>query len=156
LGLRLESLYYHISEKELQGLAQSVAARVKTGDVVFLSGDLGSGKTTFMKAVAGAYGLDQRTVRSPTFTLINRYETKEAGGKSRNVLFHLDCYRIDSVALENIGFFDLSTEEAIVFIEWPENVLPLFRKVDWLFTFFIPEDTMSVRDVRVYRHHLIH
>lgn len=147
MGLRLESLYHHIDENELRGVAEAYAAIVKRGDIVFLSGELGSGKTTFIKAVASAFNLDPRAVRSPTFTLINRYEAKEI------VLFHLDCYRIDAETLANIGYFDLPTEEAIVFIEWPENVFSAFRKVDWLFLFQIPEDTMTVRDLRVYRHH---
>ncbi|HOX64377.1 MAG TPA: tRNA (adenosine(37)-N6)-threonylcarbamoyltransferase complex ATPase subunit type 1 TsaE [Thermotogota bacterium] len=146
LGLRLESFYRHIDEGELRDLARAYAARIRKGETIFLSGELGSGKTTFMKAVAEAYGYDPSAVRSPTFTLINRYETKET------VLFHLDCFRIDAETLSNIGFFDLPTDEARVFIEWPENVLPVFQKADWMFRFQIPEDTLTVRDLWVYRH----
>lgn len=97
------------------------AERLQPGDVVCLDGDLGAGKTHFVKGIASYFGVDPIEVNSPTFTLINEYH----GSSS---LYHFDCYRIknEHEALE-IGTEDYLYGDGISVVEWPEkirNLLP--------------------------------
>lgn len=145
LALKLEEIYWHIDEQQFIEVATVVARKFQKGEIIFLSGDLGSGKTTFTKAACASVGIDRSRVHSPTFSLIHCY----SGG--RIDCFHLDCYRIDASSFENLGFFDLPLHDSLCFIEWPENVSRCFQSVDWLFRFQIPEDSLEVRDLWVYR-----
>ncbi len=91
--------------------------RAVTGPVaIALTGDLGCGKTTFVKGLARGLGVDVRyPVTSPTFTLINEYP---AANQLR--LCHLDLYRLTSVEeLAHIGFDDLTGIDAVIVVEWP-------------------------------------
>ncbi|MEL7833001.1 tRNA (adenosine(37)-N6)-threonylcarbamoyltransferase complex ATPase subunit type 1 TsaE [Fodinibius sp. Rm-B-1B1-1] len=89
------------------------------GDVVCLEGELGAGKTHFVKGMAEGFGIDGNEVSSPTFTLINEYY----GDKT---LYHFDCYRMESPreALE-IGAEEYFYGEGVTVIEWPERILEL-------------------------------
>ncbi len=116
-----------------QTLANYEVSRFAT--VVSLSGDLGTGKTTFTQAVARILGV-KRKVNSPTFVIMKRYEIKYpypashylGGGEKRvkkfTQLFHLDAYRLKNAKeLLNLGWAEIiSNPEHLVFIEWPENV----------------------------------
>ena len=100
-------------------LGKEVADSFFLGDVVCLDGDLGSGKTTFMKGVMEKYGYT-KTVNSPTFTIINIYD-------SIPMVVHVDGYRED-VARNwiNIGINEyLYSEDVITFIEWPNRIVDL-------------------------------
>jgi tRNA threonylcarbamoyladenosine biosynthesis protein TsaE len=91
--------------------------RAVTGSVsIALTGDLGCGKTTFVKGLARGLGVDARyPVTSPTFTLINEYPAA-----SQLRLCHLDLYRLTSVEeLAHIGFDDLTGTDAVIVVEWP-------------------------------------
>ncbi len=92
--------------------------------VVFLSGDLGSGKTTTTKAIARELGIVEE-ITSPTFVILKRYEVGESvlGGRFTN-LIHIDAYRLKSyVELQKIKFEEyLSDEKNLILIEWPEMV----------------------------------
>jgi len=97
------------------------AEQLQPGDVVCLDGDLGAGKTHFVKGIASFFGVDQTEVHSPTFTLINEYH-------GNYPVYHFDCYRINSVqeALE-IGTEDYLYGDGISVVEWPQkigNLLP--------------------------------
>ena len=97
------------------------AERLQPGDVVYLNGDLGAGKTHFVKGIASFFGVDPMEVNSPTFTLINEY-------RGSIPLYHFDCYRIknEQEALE-IGTEDYLYGDGISVVEWPEkirNLLP--------------------------------
>lgn len=98
-----------------ESLAVSLAQRVSYPLVVYLRGEIGTGKTTFARAFLRAKGVDG-AIKSPTFTLFESYDT--ASGP----VFHLDLYRIGAAAeLEYLGLRDLVATPAWWLIEWPEN-----------------------------------
>ncbi len=85
--------------------------------VVCLIGDLGVGKTHFVKGLADGLGLDPEAVTSPTFAIVNEYE-----GHATRGLVHMDFYRLESEsALEEVGFLDLLALDAILAIEWGDR-----------------------------------
>ncbi len=112
------------SEEETKKLAQEYAAGLGPGDIVILKGNLGAGKTFFIREAVKFFRVT--AVSSPTFALVNEYE-----GNTK--IYHFDFYRINRLEeLYDIGFEDyLNDEEAIIFIEWgnlfPE-ILPRKRK----------------------------
>jgi tRNA threonylcarbamoyladenosine biosynthesis protein TsaE len=105
------------SPQETIEFAKGLAASLKPGTVLCLEGQLGSGKTTFIKGLAEGLGLKHpEQVKSPTFVLMHIYKT-------RMPLYHFDCYRLDSLEeLENIGFVDFVNDpQAISCVEWAEK-----------------------------------
>lgn len=96
-------------------LARSLPPLPRKPAVVFLSGDLGSGKTTLARGFLRALGVSD-TVRSPTYTLVERYDTPAA------VVVHLDLYRLRSAAeLDPLGLADLHRPGYVWLVEWPER-----------------------------------
>ena len=91
--------------------------------IVFLVGDLGTGKTTLVKEIIHALGVNDQ-IKSPTFTIIEPYENTLAN------IYHMDLYRINnSSELESIGLEEyLNEPNAIIFIEWPENSFGYLKK----------------------------
>ncbi|NWF90993.1 MAG: tRNA (adenosine(37)-N6)-threonylcarbamoyltransferase complex ATPase subunit type 1 TsaE [Ignavibacteriaceae bacterium] len=104
------------SEEETEAIARSFSTNLKNGTVVVLSGELGAGKTFFVKKTLSAFGINW--VNSPTFAIVNEYS-------SSHKFYHIDFYRIKTVGeLIEIGFEDyLNDETAIIFIEWG-NLFP--------------------------------
>ena len=103
------------SDLETQELGIQFSKFIKNGDVITLNGNLGSGKTTFVKGVLIGLGYKDE-VTSPTYTLINEY-------KARYNIIHLDCYREkDMNRWLNIGLIDYFNDQNILFIEWAENI----------------------------------
>lgn len=90
-----------------------MAAELRPGDVVAVSGDLGSGKTTFVRGACRALGFEG-PVTSPTFTIGHRY----AG---RVVISHLDLYRFEGVSAAEWGDLEPYFDDSVVFVEWPEG-----------------------------------
>lgn len=98
-------------------LAAEAASRLRPGDVVLISGDLGAGKTTFVRGAARALGVEE-PVTSPTFTIGQRYAGRVA-------VSHLDLYRLGGLDGEEPGLLDdYLTPDAISFVEWPEVAGP--------------------------------
>jgi tRNA threonylcarbamoyladenosine biosynthesis protein TsaE len=114
------------SERETQALACELAAHLTSGDVLLLSGDLGAGKTAFVRGLATGLGIDPDEVSSPTFTLLHEYR----GG--RLTLYHADLYRLARTAAEDLGLQDAGVSEGVLAIEWPDRLshaLPRSRRV---------------------------
>lgn len=105
------------SARETVAIGEQLGESLDRADVVILNGDIGAGKTTFIRGVCRALKIaDWTRFRSPTFTLLNEYETLGDGPSIR----HADLYRIESPgAYETIGLFDMAlTAEAVTLIEW--------------------------------------
>ena len=108
------------SPEETEALAADLARRLATGDVVTVAGELGSGKTTFVRGACEALGVRER-VTSPTYTVGHRYH-----GEGVEVS-HLDLYRFQDVSPAEWGDLEPYFAQAIAFVEWPEageRVLP--------------------------------
>jgi tRNA threonylcarbamoyladenosine biosynthesis protein TsaE len=107
-GIELESG----SPEETEALAGRLARRLAPGDVVLVSGDLGTGKTTFVRGACRALGVTGR-VTSPTFTIGHRY-------RGAPDVSHLDLYRFRGLSAAEWGDLEPYFEDAVVFVEWPE------------------------------------
>jgi len=117
------------SAEETRLAAAALAKKLKTGDVVLLQGNLGAGKTVFVKGILEAMGFPPDEVRSPTFTLVREYKSK------LNTVFHLDLYRIQcGEELFQMGYEDyIHSPRGISLIEWAEKIdglVPEFIKVN--------------------------
>jgi len=104
------------SEDETAGVARELAATLKAGDVVLLSGNLGAGKTAFVRGLASGLGIDAEDVSSPTFTLVHEYR----GG--RLTLYHADLYRLEKIATEDLGLEEMGIADGVLAIEWPDRL----------------------------------
>jgi tRNA threonylcarbamoyladenosine biosynthesis protein TsaE len=104
------------SEAETRQIAAAVAARLDAGSVLLLEGDLGAGKTAFVRGLAEGLGIDADEVTSPTFTLVHEYR----GG--RLPLIHVDLYRLDRADLDEIGLDADLAARGVIAIEWPERL----------------------------------
>jgi tRNA threonylcarbamoyladenosine biosynthesis protein TsaE len=107
-GIELESA----SPEETEALAGRLARRLAPGDVVLVSGDLGTGTTTFVRGACRALGVTGR-VTSPTFTIGHRY-------RGAPDVSHLDLYRFRGLSAAEWGDLEPYFEDAVVFVEWPE------------------------------------
>jgi tRNA threonylcarbamoyladenosine biosynthesis protein TsaE len=111
------------SPEETEALAAVLAARLAVGDVVTVSGELGTGKTTFVRGACAALGVREQ-VTSPTYTIGHRYHG------DRGEVSHLDLYRFQGVSAAEWGDLEPYFDDAIAFVEWPEagaGVLPAPR-----------------------------
>jgi tRNA threonylcarbamoyladenosine biosynthesis protein TsaE len=103
------------SETETIAAGRELAADLHAGDVVLLRGDLGAGKTAFVRGLAEGLGIDPGDVSSPTFTIIQEY----FGG--RVPLLHVDLYRLEPKEVDDLGLEEIG-EQAVVAIEWAERL----------------------------------
>lgn len=104
------------SEQETAAVAKALAAQLHGGDVILLSGTLGAGKTAFVRGLAEGLGIDPLEVSSPTFTLVHEYR----GG--RLTLYHVDLYRLDRAATDDLGLDELGVAGGVLAIEWPDRL----------------------------------
>jgi len=106
-------------EAATRRLAAALAAVLPRPCLVALDGDLGAGKTTFVKGVAAAVGIDPATVISPTFGLIHEHRPSPDGPR----LVHADMYRLAGLEeLVETGWDDACSGDAWVFVEWPDRI----------------------------------
>ena len=104
------------SEEATQTVAFEMAAGLIAGDVLLLEGDLGAGKTAFVRGLAAGLGADPDAVSSPTFTLVHEYR----GG--RLTLYHADLYRLKETEAEELGLEERSVSAGVLAIEWPDRL----------------------------------
>jgi tRNA threonylcarbamoyladenosine biosynthesis protein TsaE len=100
------------SPEETEAIAARLAQELVLGDVVLVDGELGSGKTTFVRGAARSLGV-QGPVTSPTYTIGHRY-------KGRVDVSHLDLYRFEGMSNAEWGDLEEYFENAVVFVEWPQ------------------------------------
>src|SRR3982751_6299894 len=104
------------SEDETAAIGRELAPSLSAGAVLLLSGDLGAGKTAFVRGLAEGLGVSRDEVSSPTFTLIQEYR----GG--RLPLFHVDLYRIEDLReFDELGLDEIA-EDGVLAIEWAERL----------------------------------
>ena len=123
------------SESQTEELARKFSKKLKTGNIVFLYGEMGVGKTTFIKYLINSFQkenkLKQTEVTSPTFNLLNEYQINKTN------INHYDLYRLKSTQeLKNLELFE-NSKDLITLVEWPqiieekpENLIELFFKYE--------------------------
>ena len=104
------------SEEETQAVAFELAAGLEAGDVVLLSGDLGAGKTAFVRGLAAGLGINPDDVSSPTFALVHEYR----GG--RITLYHADLYRLEKTGTDELGLEEPDVAGGVLAVEWPDRL----------------------------------
>lgn len=109
-------VFHSESENDTRAIAVKLAGDLIAGSVLLLSGDLGAGKTAFVRGLAEGLGISSDEVTSPTFTLVHEYR----GG--RLPLIHVDLYRLDRADLDEIGLDDDLAARGVVAIEWAERL----------------------------------
>ena len=108
------------SAEETLAIASNFAKTLSRGDIVLLDGDLGAGKTVFVKGVANAFSNGKVVAVSPTFVIVNVYDTDPE-------IYHFDLYRINDVSeLDAIGAEEYFYGDGISFVEWPERADGMF------------------------------
>ena len=127
--------YISKTEKDTYQIAANLAKKLKGGEIIALEGELGAGKTTFVKGLAKTFGI-KKHVTSPTFVLMKVYQVKSKKLKVKE-LVHVDCYRLDEPQeLFYLGIEEyLNKKDTVVVIEWAERIksyLKKFKKIIWI------------------------
>ena len=134
------------SEKSTRELAEKLTSYFKGGEYVFLHGEMGVGKTTFIKYFINKFQTNERLklteVTSPTFNLLNEYETNNF------IIKHYDLFRIkNSLEIKDLDIFE-KNEKTITLVEWPQ-LLKSSNKVKSIDLFFIYENELKNRTVEI-------
>jgi len=127
---RLKAQIISSSAEQTKALAGIIGARLQNGDILALSGELGSGKTCFTGGLALGLGIGEKyRITSPTFTLINEYPAKIK-------LYHFDIYRIkDYTDFEDLGYEEYFNGDGVVVIEWAEKIAEILPDDSFMITF---------------------
>jgi tRNA threonylcarbamoyladenosine biosynthesis protein TsaE len=104
------------SEAETMAAGRALGASLEAGAIVLLTGDLGAGKTAFVRGLAEALGINTADVSSPTFTIIQEYR----GG--RLLMRHVDLYRLTPREVDELGLDEMTLDPAVTAIEWPDRL----------------------------------
>jgi tRNA threonylcarbamoyladenosine biosynthesis protein TsaE len=102
------------NEEATSAEGERLAARLAAGDVVLLRGELGAGKTAFVRGIARGLGASPDAVSSPTFTLVQEY-------RGRVALYHVDLYRLKPGEVADLGLDELMESGGVLAIEWAER-----------------------------------
>lgn len=132
----------HLSHSPLDTLdiAAELARGLRGGECIALHGELGAGKTQFVRGMVRGLGGQERSVCSPTFVLLNVYDS------GRLTVYHLDAYRVQGAEdLEGIGFAELLEQGGVVVLEWAQRVAPLVPPK----ATHVRIDVLSERDRRI-------
>ncbi len=118
------------STEETEKFGIELSTKLKGGDIVLLSGNLGAGKTALVKGIAKGFGI-KNTITSPTFTLMNLYPISHKQSAISQMV-HIDTYRLkEETELAEIGAEDyLGKPNTICLIEWPDKIEGLLQKYD--------------------------
>jgi tRNA threonylcarbamoyladenosine biosynthesis protein TsaE len=123
---RIKNKIISHSTQETERLGQKIAQQLRGGEILTLNGNLGGGKTTFLKGLAKRLGVKQ-TITSPTFVLMKVYTVKHGRIKQ---LVHVDCYRLPRIEFSKIGLNDhLNEPSTIVAIEWADKLKIKGKKI---------------------------
>lgn len=135
--------YITYSEKETFDLGFDLAKRLDCGAVVALSGELGCGKTAFVKGVTAYFG-NSEDVTSPTFTLVNEYDGKLP-------LYHFDVYRLENASFEECDWMDdYLFGDGACLIEWADMIKPILPdNTIWVSFEKMPEKGENVRSIKI-------
>jgi len=102
------------NESETKEIGRKLGRTLKAGDIVCLYGELGAGKTTMVKGIASAIGMDEKNITSASFTIIAEY-------KGTVPFYHIDLYRIEPERVGEIGLHEYLGKDGIAVIEWAEK-----------------------------------
>ena len=131
---RLLQIISH-SESETLALAQKIVGQFPVDRPIVLKGELGAGKTVFVRGLAAGLGLDETAVSSPSYTIVNEYPGPMP-------LFHFDLYRIgDPTELYETGWEDYMLREGLMVVEWGEKATDLLPSQYTLIEFTIVSET---------------
>lgn len=126
------------SEGETSAAGRELSRRLAPGTVVLLTGDLGAGKTAFVKGLAEGLGIDPLEVSSPTFTLIQEYR----GGTLP--LYHVDLYRLNPREADDLGLDEIAGSGGIMAVEWPDRLIRSFDTVVHVTIVHGQDDTRTI------------
>lgn len=130
------------NEQETRNIAKQIGEKLRPGDVILFTGEMGAGKTAFTKGLAEYFGTDEE-VSSPTFALVHEYPGKVP-------IFHFDLYRIFGYDdLYAVGFFDYLDRGGIIVVEWSENVPELENELESVIKIDIRKISDSEREIFV-------
>lgn len=142
--------YITKSPSQTKKIAEKIAKKIlnnfkeKKALIVGLEGELGAGKTTFLKGFARPLKINEKEILSPTFVIIRKFPINFRNFKD---FYHVDCFRIkDKKELENLGFFEiLKDSQSIVVIEWAEKIREFLPKKSYLIKFkFLDKQTREI------------
>lgn len=135
------SKYISKSPAETEEVGLKFAEFISPGDIFALTGDLASGKTTFLRGVIKGLDYDG-PVTSPTFTLINEYSASKR-------IIHIDCYRENSIERWiDLGIIEYFNNDFIVFIEWADILFPMLPENTTVLTFLHSSENVRTINIR--------
>jgi tRNA threonylcarbamoyladenosine biosynthesis protein TsaE len=108
------------SEEETTAAGRELARTLGSGSIVLLSGELGAGKTAFVRGIAEGLGIDPAEVTSPTFTLVQEY-------RGRLTLYHVDLYRLKPTEVDDLGLDEMTLAGGVTAIEWSDRLPRAFE-----------------------------
>jgi len=126
------------SEDETQAVGRELAVMLHAGDVLLLSGDLGAGKTTFVRGLAEGLGIDPGEVSSPTFTLVHEYRGNGL------TLYHADLYRLERAATDDLGLEEIGFKDGVLAIEWPDRLSHALPGARWVRLEVVNEESRRI------------
>ena len=134
-------VYTSTSPESTRNIARALCDKLIAGDVILLQGDLGAGKTEFVKGLATGFGVNE-PVTSPTFALLNVYQ-------GRLPVYHFDLYRLRSLEeLDGIGFGEFVGGDGLAVVEWPDAFAAALPD-EFLKVVILPGETVAQRIVRI-------
>jgi tRNA threonylcarbamoyladenosine biosynthesis protein TsaE len=135
-------VFYTLTDAETRKLGSDFAGVLKPKDIVFLNGDLGAGKTTFIQGIMSGFGVNG-FVRSASFMLVSEFESQKCK------LYHLDLYRLDENNVFDLGIDEYLFGDGISFIEWSDRISHYNIKKRWEVKI---DYTENGRKIKIKRH----